>query len=122
MAPSIGDSALYVKQDDHGMEGITGTYVDESLNAGTERFKKHTEIKLQTFKSKRRVYENFDFLALRFARLLLEILWLGSLTTFVISILCLQMLLLNNFDAIGLFFHGLATQRQKSSTSFQSDI
>lgn len=41
--------------------GITGTYVDDSLNPGNEDFPIHTERALKKFESKPHVLEIFDF-------------------------------------------------------------
>lgn len=41
--------------------GVTGSYVDDALNAGTKGFQNLTEITLHKFESKPRTYDNFDF-------------------------------------------------------------
>lgn len=61
MIPVPGDSALYVKSKDDEVIGVTGSYVDDSLNAGRAKFVKMTDATLQKFESKERVFDTFDF-------------------------------------------------------------
>lgn len=45
--PIAGDAALYVERNEkRGTIGVTGTYVDDSLNAGTNQFEQMTELTL----------------------------------------------------------------------------
>lgn len=41
--------------------GMAGTYVDDSLNAGSQIFEKQTEQKLETFDSKTKAYSLFNY-------------------------------------------------------------
>lgn len=43
MCPVLGDSSLYIKRSSGCLDGMTGTYVDDCLNAGTSEFEKLTE-------------------------------------------------------------------------------
>lgn len=62
MTPMAGDAALYVKKNEVGETiGITGTYVDDSLNSRTPEFEKLSESTLKMFESKPRLYDRFDF-------------------------------------------------------------
>lgn len=65
MLSAPGDASLYVKRstpkDDSSVDGVSGMYVDDSINAGNERFEQLTEMTLQKFESKPRTYDDFDF-------------------------------------------------------------
>lgn len=61
MKPLTGDGAVFVRRNGDEIEGITGSYVDDCLNAGNADFEQTTEKTLQRFESKPRVYDDFDF-------------------------------------------------------------
>lgn len=61
MRPTVGDQALYTKSQNSKIIGVSGLYVDDSLNAGTLEFEKLTESTLQYFESKPRKSNSFDF-------------------------------------------------------------
>lgn len=55
MAPTIGNSALYLKIQDNRLEGIMGILVDNSLNAGNNSFEGTSAISFVMFEAKPRV-------------------------------------------------------------------
>lgn len=55
------DRAVYTWTQGEDICRISGTYVDDSLNAGIAEFQKHTEQTLRKFESKPRVWDTFDF-------------------------------------------------------------
>lgn len=61
MTPTIGDSALYTKETNGKVDGICGSFVDDTLNAGSDTCERLAEVTLTMFESKSRDYENFDF-------------------------------------------------------------
>lgn len=61
MRPTIGDPTLYTKSQSRKIIGVSVSYLDDSLNAGTPEIEKLTESTLQRFKSKPRIYDSFDF-------------------------------------------------------------
>lgn len=61
MKSTIGDPALYTKVDSkERILGISGYYVNDSLNAGRVDFQYLTEKTFEMFESKPRVYDSFD--------------------------------------------------------------
>lgn len=69
MQPLRSDPALYAKFINQELCGITGIQVDDSLNAGDQRFEKITEATLTRFDSKPRLYDTFDFFGSQVATL-----------------------------------------------------
>lgn len=67
MTPMKSDGAMYCwkEGDDGEICGMTGTYVDDSLNAGTDKFQEHTKATSVRFESKERVFDDFDFYGLQ---------------------------------------------------------
>lgn len=69
MTPTPGDPALYVKIiNENGrtnVVGITGSYVDDSINGGKGRFQDMTMNTLRKFESKPRIYDTFDFFGMQ---------------------------------------------------------
>lgn len=61
MKPIKSDSAVYTWTQNGKISGLTGTYVDDCLNAGDEAFQAHTELTLKHFESKPRTWDDFDF-------------------------------------------------------------
>lgn len=61
MTNLAGDPCLFVKTGPNGIEGITGLYVDDCLNAGHESFQNLTTAITKQFDCKPRVYDKFDF-------------------------------------------------------------
>lgn len=66
MKPTVGDPSLYVKKLDGKTIGVSGSYVDDQLNAGTKDFIKMTDSTLRTFESKPRLFDRFDFYGMQF--------------------------------------------------------
>lgn len=56
MLPAPSDQSLYIKKSTKNgelrVDGVTGTYVDDSINAGNSIFQKLTELTLKTFELK----------------------------------------------------------------------
>lgn len=67
MAPTTGDPALYVRDGADGVEGLLGTYVDDSILGGNETFQVLTEATLRQFDAKPRQWDNFEFLGVTIA-------------------------------------------------------
>lgn len=69
MSPTPGDPALYIKRINEDKEalliGITGSYVDDSINAGGKIFQDMKLKTLQKFESKPRLYDAFDFFGMQ---------------------------------------------------------
>lgn len=65
MHPFPGDSSLYVNGEGEKIDGISGQYVDDSLNARNKSFEINTEQTLSLFESKPHVYDNFEFFGTR---------------------------------------------------------
>lgn len=61
MRPTVGDPALYTKSQDRKKIGMSGLYVDDSLNDGTPEFELMTESRLQRFESKKFICDKFAF-------------------------------------------------------------
>lgn len=59
--PTAGDGALYFKRVTRRATRITGSYVDDALNAEDSQFGNRTEKTLPKFESKQRVYSIFKF-------------------------------------------------------------
>lgn len=57
MQPTLGDKALYTKHDAKHLTGIPGSYVTNSLYAGTS---KAYSADAKSFESNLRLYDNFD--------------------------------------------------------------
>lgn len=62
MAPLTADPSLYYKMGPDTVDGLLGTYVDDSFLGGNEEFQEHTKKTLQRFYSKPRVWDNLEFL------------------------------------------------------------
>lgn len=62
MAPLTADPSLYDKMGPDTVDGLLGTYVDDSFLGGNEEFQEHTKKTLQRFDSKPRVWDNLEFL------------------------------------------------------------
>lgn len=60
MTPLKTDAAAYLCMKKMEVAGVTGTCVDECLNAGDIDFQHHTKKTIQKFNSKPRVNGNFD--------------------------------------------------------------
>lgn len=63
MTPTRSDRAVYVwrEHQTENIAGVTGAYVDESLNAGTQRFLDYTKNALELFESMPRSFGTFTF-------------------------------------------------------------
>lgn len=60
MVSMKSDSAVYTWERSGKTVGVTGTYVDDCLNAGHESFQEHTNRMLKHVEAKPRVWESFD--------------------------------------------------------------
>lgn len=63
MTTTSHDPAIYVEVDGGTVEGSIYVYVDDNFIAGYILFRQEMETSLQSFDSKPRVFDNFDFLA-----------------------------------------------------------
>lgn len=61
MTPTISDAALFFKCIDAQLRGIIGTYVDDTISAGSTEFDMESKITEEKFESKIREYDNFKF-------------------------------------------------------------
>ena len=61
MSNTAGDLSLFFKFANGKLSGLMGTYVDDSLLAGTKEFLMHTDKTLKKFDSKDREYDNTRF-------------------------------------------------------------
>lgn len=68
MEPTIGDSAFFYKNDGGRLVGMTTTYVDDALQAGTPGFSKLVEKTEKEFECKPREYDRTTFVGKRINR------------------------------------------------------
>lgn len=76
----LSDSALRVKLENDRLIGLSGTQVDDSLKARNKAFKKLTELTLEKFDPKSRVYGSFDFIGMQIICSWSKIILLDDLT------------------------------------------
>lgn len=62
ISPVIGDTALYIKHKNGGVNGICGSYIDDLLNAWGEGFRRLIERTLKVFESKLSIFDSFDLI------------------------------------------------------------
>eukprot|EP00170_Pyropia_yezoensis_P001468 contig_6473_g1472 len=67
MAPITEVFALYVRDGANGVEGLLGTYVDDSILGGNETFQVLTEATLRQFDAKPRLWDNFEYFSVTIA-------------------------------------------------------
>eukprot|EP00170_Pyropia_yezoensis_P000956 contig_4436_g959 len=67
IVPTTGDPALYVRDGTDGVDGLMGTYVDDSILGGNENFQVLTGATLRQFDAKPRQWDNFEFLGVTIA-------------------------------------------------------
>lgn len=60
MHPVPGNLSVYVRGEGENIEGTSGPYVDNYLNAGNNSFKSSSEQTLSLFESEPHLYDNFD--------------------------------------------------------------
>lgn len=61
MASTVADYSFFFKMVRGKLMGLMGTYVDDTISAGTEDFEKHTNITESKFESKPTEFDNFRF-------------------------------------------------------------
>ena len=61
MRPTAGDLSFFFKVLHGKLQGVVGTYVDDTLCAGTKYFENESEITARMFDAKKREYEKFTF-------------------------------------------------------------
>ena len=61
LVPLLGDPSLYIKRIDEDVDVLLGMCVDDGCLAGNEAMQELTKLTLQTFESRPREWDNFDF-------------------------------------------------------------
>lgn len=59
MERAVSDASFYLKLNDDILYGITGSYVEENINARDELFQEFSKLTVQTFDCKPRKYDTF---------------------------------------------------------------